>query len=235
MKRKRKPFTEQQTMKQQKSTYTSLYIYFHLNLVWPTSDELTVIFLEPHLFSMFPLNCLMPCELVQWVIMATSNWKKDWFHTTVLRLSTILGAIITCAQDNSMSLVSRFIWSSHAPPRVKFFTWLTSHDRLQSRANLHKKKIVPDATCEVCSRCDETASHILFHCEFVGLSGMLLVSMWAPPPAAPTSTSSSALHLSAVTPSPLILPFVAGIFGKGVTTLYSGVNPPPLLPPFVPV
>jgi hypothetical protein len=38
-----------------------------------------------------------------------------------------------------------------------------------------------------------------------------------------------------VTPSPIILPFAAGIFGKGVTTLYSGVNPPPLLPLFVSV
>lgn len=33
-------------------------------------------------------------------------------------------------QDQSPSQVSNFIWSSYAPPRVKFFTWLASLDRL---------------------------------------------------------------------------------------------------------
>jgi hypothetical protein len=33
-------------------------------------------------------------------------------------------------QDQSPSQVSNFIWSSYASHRVKFFTWLASHDRL---------------------------------------------------------------------------------------------------------
>lgn len=42
-------------------------------------------------------------------------------------------------------------WNSCAPPRVQFFAWLLLHGRVQCRANLHKRSIVEDATCELCN------------------------------------------------------------------------------------
>lgn len=56
-----------------------------------------------------------------------------------------------------------FIWQSHAMPR--FFTWLASRDRLQSRVALHKN-ILFDDICEDFSNDPKTSSHILFNCDF---------------------------------------------------------------------
>lgn len=59
---------------------------------------------------------------------------------------------------------AKFIWNSRAPPRVQFFMWLLCHNRIQCRTNLLKKRIVSDAICEICSEAEETAEHIIFHC-----------------------------------------------------------------------
>jgi len=45
---------------------------------------------------------------------------------------------------------AKFIWSASTPPRVQFFGWLLIHDRVQSKANLHKKKILEDVVCDLC-------------------------------------------------------------------------------------
>ena len=57
-------------------------------------------------------------------------------------------------------------WSSRAPPRVQFFAWLLLHGRQQCKSNLLTKKIVDDATCELCDGAPETAEHLLFFCPF---------------------------------------------------------------------
>jgi Zn finger protein HypA/HybF involved in hydrogenase expression len=57
-------------------------------------------------------------------------------------------------------------WESAALPRVQFFGWLLSRDRIQSKANLLLKTITGDATCELCNSTDETAEHIIFKCPF---------------------------------------------------------------------
>jgi len=59
---------------------------------------------------------------------------------------------------------AKFIWSSSTPPRVQFFGWLLVHGRVQSKANLHKRKIVDDAVCDLCSASPETATHLIFEC-----------------------------------------------------------------------
>lgn len=60
----------------------------------------------------------------------------------------------------------RGFWQSCAPARVQFFAWLLMHGRLQCRANLHKKTIVDNATCELCNGAPEKAEHLLFSCPF---------------------------------------------------------------------
>lgn len=62
--------------------------------------------------------------------------------------------------------LSAFIWKSKAPPRVCFFAWLASKDRLQTQVNLHKKKILDSDTCEVRASEPETMSYMLFHWSF---------------------------------------------------------------------
>jgi hypothetical protein len=64
------------------------------------------------------------------------------------------------------SPASKFVWKSKAPRRVQFFAWLLIQDRVQCKANLLKKGVVQEASCEVCGAADETATHIIFQCPF---------------------------------------------------------------------
>jgi hypothetical protein len=64
------------------------------------------------------------------------------------------------------SPASKFVWKSKAPPRVQFFAWLLIQGRVQCKANLLKKHVVQEATCEVCGATEEMATHIIFQCPF---------------------------------------------------------------------
>ena len=59
---------------------------------------------------------------------------------------------------------AKFIWSSSTPPRVQFFGWLLISDKIQSRVNLQKRKVLEEATCELCQHQPETSLHLLFWC-----------------------------------------------------------------------
>jgi len=41
---------------------------------------------------------------------------------------------------------AKFIWSSSTPLRVQFFGWLLINDKIQSRVNLQKRKVLEEAT-----------------------------------------------------------------------------------------
>jgi hypothetical protein len=61
---------------------------------------------------------------------------------------------------------AKFIWDSHAPPRVQFFVWLLIHGRVQCRVNLCRKSIVDSPMCEVCNQAEEMGEHIIFDFPF---------------------------------------------------------------------
>jgi hypothetical protein len=61
---------------------------------------------------------------------------------------------------------AKFIWNSHAPPRVQFFVWLLMHDRIQCRTILFRKTIIDSPVCEICNLGDETSTHVVFGCRF---------------------------------------------------------------------
>jgi hypothetical protein len=56
------------------------------------------------------------------------------------------------------------IWSSRAPSKVKIFTWLVVLDRLNSRANLHRKTIIDSDDCPTCTGVAEDCNHLFFQC-----------------------------------------------------------------------
>jgi hypothetical protein len=61
-----------------------------------------------------------------------------------------------------------FVWDSHAPARVKFFGWLLSLGRIQTRDSLLWKNILARsaAGCPVCPAVIKTANHLMFGCPF---------------------------------------------------------------------
>jgi hypothetical protein len=62
-----------------------------------------------------------------------------------------------------------FLWRNHAPSKVRFFAWLLTKARIPSRSSLFRKHILTaaEAVCPVCAGPEETASHIIFECDFV--------------------------------------------------------------------
>jgi hypothetical protein len=57
-----------------------------------------------------------------------------------------------------------FVWKNSAPPRVQMFMWLLLQRRIQCRAVLHKKHVVPNNICEICNSEEETPEHIISGC-----------------------------------------------------------------------
>jgi hypothetical protein len=55
------------------------------------------------------------------------------------------------------------VWKIWIPPRVHFFLWLLSKDRLLTRNNLEKRRHVDDRSCVFCSD-DESINHLFFEC-----------------------------------------------------------------------
>ena len=55
------------------------------------------------------------------------------------------------------------IWKLHIPPRVQFFLWLLSKNKLLTRDNLAKRKSISDATCLLCAE-NESITHLFFDC-----------------------------------------------------------------------
>ncbi|CAO2038822.1 unnamed protein product [Urochloa humidicola] len=78
--------------------------------------------------------------------------------------SSTLYKMLKAASHGEHSPTAAFVWHNNAPPRVRFFTWLLTNDRIQSKANLRRKTIVDDDTCDFCNDCTETSDHIMFQC-----------------------------------------------------------------------
>lgn len=55
-------------------------------------------------------------------------------------------AITAAPEDEN----AKWIWDSHVPNKVKIFAWLLFRDRLNTRANLLHKTLLPFASCARC-------------------------------------------------------------------------------------
>ncbi|KAL5127490.1 hypothetical protein HKD37_14G039903 [Glycine soja] len=56
-----------------------------------------------------------------------------------------------------------------APTRVKGFAWRLAHKKLQAKDNLLKRNIIlggSNSSCVFCNHHLESASHLLFECDF---------------------------------------------------------------------
>jgi hypothetical protein len=73
------------------------------------------------------------------------------------------GGVLSSAYD--------FVWRNHAPSKVRFFAWLLSKARIQSRSSLLRKRILTavEALCPICGLAEETANHLIFGCEFAAV------------------------------------------------------------------
>ena len=65
-------------------------------------------------------------------------------------------------------MLFRSVWINFAPSKVRFFAWLLSQARIQSRSALLRKNILTlvEARCPVCEGSVETPNHLFFECTF---------------------------------------------------------------------
>jgi hypothetical protein len=55
------------------------------------------------------------------------------------------------------------LWEIKIPPRVQYFLWLLSKNKLLTRDNLSKRRKVEDPTCLFCNE-HESVNHLFFEC-----------------------------------------------------------------------
>jgi hypothetical protein len=60
------------------------------------------------------------------------------------------------------------VWKLFIPPRVQFFLWVLSKNKLLTRDNLAKRRKVDDPTCLFYAE-NESIIHLFFECCFVNL------------------------------------------------------------------
>jgi hypothetical protein len=117
-------------------------------------------------------------ELTTVVESIVLNNEKDqilWTYSSTGKYSVqSLYAII-----NHRGVVPVFIqsvWKLNIPPRVQFFLWLMSNNRVLTRDNLAKKREVNDPTCLFCDE-KESIIHLFFHC-CVAKNVWEYISLW---------------------------------------------------------
>jgi hypothetical protein len=62
-----------------------------------------------------------------------------------------------------MPVYLHVVWKLHVTPRIHFFLWLVSKNKLLTRGNLGKRRKVKDPSCLFCSE-KEIVHHMLFGC-----------------------------------------------------------------------
>ena len=67
------------------------------------------------------------------------------------------------------------VWKLKIPPRVQFFLWLLSSNRVLTRDNVAKRKEVADPSCLFCAE-NESVTHLFFHCVAKNVWGC--ISSW---------------------------------------------------------
>jgi hypothetical protein len=112
-------------------------------------------------------------------LVSSTQLSEDMDVHSLVRCRKRTGALDTGALDTGAFYKLRsfggveapfysFVWQNKAPSRVKFFAWLLSKRRVQSRAALLRKRILTavEASCPVCLAPLETTNHIFLHCPF---------------------------------------------------------------------
>ena len=100
---------------------------------------------------------------------ASSDTRHSPFADADGALQTsALYALLKSMQAPSAGPVTTF-WKCSAPPRVQFFAWLLQRDRIQCKTNLLRRHVLVDDICDLCGQAPETASHLIFHCQFASM------------------------------------------------------------------
>jgi len=108
------------------------------------------------------LKSIAACEIT-----IGDEWKDEliWDGSTHGGFSVKSVLIIIQNEGSEISDgLWRQIWRLKAPQRMRFFIWLTTHDRLMTNAHRVKRGLATDPKCKSCIYEEEDTLHILRDC-----------------------------------------------------------------------
>ncbi|MCH99327.1 ribonuclease H protein, partial [Trifolium medium] len=108
----------------------------------------------------------LSCEEDKW------EWKLDKNGVfSVKSTYELVSKLLITTRSTTQEQVSAFkaIWKCPAPSKVLGFSWMLLHDRIPTRVNLFRRRIIQqerDKVCVLCGDCDETSVHLFIYCQF---------------------------------------------------------------------
>jgi len=116
---------------------------------------------------------LLPEEALKAIAACEVTSRDDWNDELIWDGSTHGGFSVKSAltiirnEDSEMSDgMWRTIWRLPIPQRMRFFLWLTAHDRLMTNALRVTRGLASDSRCKACPQEDEDTLHVLRDCRF---------------------------------------------------------------------
>ena len=76
-----------------------------------------------------------------------------------------ISQVIACHGYGSIFELSVHFWNLKVMPSTQFYVWRALLDKIATKMNLHKRRIIlGDTLCPLCGREEESTSHILITC-----------------------------------------------------------------------
>jgi hypothetical protein len=125
-------------------------------------------------------------ELIRNVVITEVDDKWMWrpngedgfsVKSTYVALDTLLlnHNVLTTEQ----SFAFKIVWKSAAPSKVRTMVWQLLLDRIPTKENLYRRRIIQaeEALCLICARAMESANHLFLHCNFAA-SVLYAINRW---------------------------------------------------------
>ena len=94
-------------------------------------------------------------------------WNLETSHVFSVRCAYNL---ITVQHPTASSMVASSIWNKDVSLKVGLFAWRMFRDRLPTKVNLLRRRIIPNDSRLCVANCgsEENSSHLFLHCHFFG-------------------------------------------------------------------
>ena len=70
-----------------------------------------------------------------------------------------------CSDASEMKVLWKRIWNLHLPNKIRSFAWRACRGALATKANLKKRQITKDETCNLCGKAAESSTHLFWFCD----------------------------------------------------------------------
>jgi hypothetical protein len=113
-------------------------------------------------------------EIIAPFMPSEQNDRWSWLNDDVLGFTTNSAYLLLVTEyippvlwDPAMLLAFKYMWKCEAPSKVCAFSWQLLLDRIQTKDNLLRRRIiqVEQGQCVICGGVSETALHLFLHCK----------------------------------------------------------------------